>query len=126
MPPAWRYLWALPASLPGGLFAAVAWLAGARVAIADGIVEASGGRLLGALASGSPFVAITLGHVVLAGDARSLDACRAHERVHVRQYERFGVAFFALYAASSLWQLLRGGHPYRDNVFERQAREQAP
>ena len=126
MPPVWRYLWALPASLPGGLFAAVAWLTGARIACTDGIVEAAGGRLLGALASRSPFVAITLGHVVLAGDARSLEACRAHERVHVRHYERFGIAVFALYEASSLWQALRGRHPYRDNVFERPAREQAP
>jgi hypothetical protein len=125
MSTACRYLWALPASLVGGAFAAIAAIAGARIAVVDGIVEATGGRLLRALASRSPFVAITVGHVVLAGDVRSLAACRTHERVHVRQYERYGAAFFVLYAGSSLWQLVRGGHPYRDNVFERQARELA-
>jgi hypothetical protein len=41
--------------------------------------------------------------------------------VHVRQYERWGVLFFPLYAASSLWQLARGRDPYRDNRFEREA-----
>jgi hypothetical protein len=120
----WRYLWAAPASLVGALVALAAWCAGAQVTTLRGVVEVAGGRL-GALAARTPFVAITLGHVVLACDDASLARCRAHERVHVRQYERFGIAFFALYAASSAWQWLRGRDPYRDNAFEREARELA-
>lgn len=121
---AWRYSWAAPASLAGAVVALVAWALGARVRAVAGVCEVAGGRL-GSLASRTPFAAITLGHVVLACDAASLARCRSHERVHVRQYERFGAAFFVLYAASSLWQWLRGRDPYRDNAFEREARELA-
>ena len=46
---------------------------------------------------------------------------RAHERVHVRQYERLGALFFPLYVGSSLVQWLRGRDPYFDNHFEREA-----
>ena len=67
------------------------------------------------------FAALTLGHVVLAVDARSLTALRAHEREHVRQYERWGALFGPAYLLSVLWQVLRGADPYRANRFERQA-----
>jgi hypothetical protein len=120
-----RYGWALPATLVGATTALVAWALGARVSLLDGLVEVVGGRLGRALARRSRFVAITLGHVVLACDRRSLERCRAHERVHVRQYERFGAAFFVLYAGSSAWQWLRGRDAYLDNAFEREARDHA-
>jgi hypothetical protein len=51
-----------------------------------------------------------------------LHRLRTHEHEHVRQYERWGVLFFAAYPLSSLWQLLRGHRPYMDNWFEIQAR----
>ena len=72
------------------------------------------------------FEAITLGHVVLGLDTACLDGARAHEQVHVRQYERWGPLFVPLYLASSGWQWLRGGCPYRDNHFEREACALAP
>ena len=72
------------------------------------------------------FEAITLGHVVLGLDTACLDGARAHEQVHVRQYERWGPLFVPLYLASSGWQWLRGGCPYRDNHFERDAYALAP
>ena len=50
---------------------------------------------------------------------------RAHERVHVRQYGRWGVLFLLAYPAESLLQLLLGHHPYLDNRFEVQARVQS-
>ena len=50
-----------------------------------------------------------------------LSSLRAHEQVHVRQYERWGLFFVPAYLVSSLWQLLRGRHIYRDNCFEREA-----
>jgi hypothetical protein len=65
--------------------------------------------------------AITFGHVVLAVDCEALEATRAHERVHVAQYERWGPLFIPAYVASSLVAWLRGGNPYLDNRFEREA-----
>lgn len=69
-----------------------------------------------------PFAAITHGHVVLAVDAREMARCRAHERVHVAQYERWGPLFLLAYLGSSLWQWLQGRHAYWDNGFEVEAR----
>ena len=88
-------------------------------------MEIAGGRLgraVSRLPAALRFDAITFGHVVLAVDRERLDACRRHERVHVRQYERWGALFFVLYAASSVRQWLRGRSPYLDNCFEREAR----
>lgn len=68
-----------------------------------------------------PIGAITLGHVVLGADARCLAESRGHERVHVRQYERWGALFPLLYAAASLAALALGRSVYAGNVFERQA-----
>ena len=72
-----------------------------------------------------PFRAITLGHVVLAATHAERDAFRAHERVHVRQYERWGLLFFLAYPLASAWAVLNGGRAYRDNVFEVAARREA-
>jgi hypothetical protein len=69
--------------------------------------------------------AITFGHVVLAVDAVALERTRAHERIHVNQYERWGALFIPAYLAASLWAAVRGGDPYFDNPFERQARDLA-
>jgi hypothetical protein len=44
-------------------------------------------------------VAITLGHVVLATTESALKKTRSHERVHVRQYERWGPFFIPAYLA---------------------------
>ncbi|MFN2587844.1 MAG: hypothetical protein ABR613_06990 [Actinomycetota bacterium] len=70
--------------------------------------------------------AITFGHVVLCVD--DLDETTfAHELVHVRQYEAWGVLLWPAYLLAALWARLRGGAAYRDNHFERQARgERAP
>jgi hypothetical protein len=66
--------------------------------------------------------AITLGHVVLGVSREALTATRTHERAHVRQFERWGVLLLVLYPLAGLAAWLRGGHPYRDNVFECEAR----
>ena len=76
----------------------------------------------GARALALPFRAIVFGHVILAVSAEELLRLGPHERVHVAQYERWGPVFLLAYPASSLWQWLRGRHPYRDNAFEVQAR----
>ena len=40
---------------------------------------------------------MTLGHVVIARNAELLDKTRDHERVHVRQCERWGPLFIPVY-----------------------------
>jgi len=121
----WRYAWAAPCSAVGLILGLVAWLYGATVRVRAGALEFGGGRA-GALAARLPapcaFSAITFGHVILGTDHATLAAVRAHEQVHVRQYERWGLLFFPAYLLSSAVQLVRGGDPYLDNWFEREAR----
>lgn len=119
-----RYLWAAPVTAPGLALAASARWTGGSVRRAEGVVEASGGwpgSFLGCAIPGFPIAAITLGHVVLAASEEEMGRCRAHERSHVAQYERWGVLFPLLYAAASLTALASGRNAYRDNVFEREA-----
>jgi hypothetical protein len=66
-------------------------------------------------------LAITFGHVVLGRDRESLSMTRAHERVHVRQYEMWGPAFIPAYLAATAYAVASGHDGYRDNVFEREA-----
>lgn len=121
------YLWAAPATLIGLALAGLDRAVGGRVALHSGVVEAEGPLLawglthLSLLDQGAS--AITFGHVVLAVDAAALEYTRAHERVHVGQYERWGPLFIPLYLASSAWAAARGRHPYYDNRFEREARD---
>ena len=65
--------------------------------------------------------AMTLGHVVLGRDPELLDLTRSHERVHVRQYERWGPLFIPAYLGVMLILMARGRRPYEDNPFEREA-----
>lgn len=91
------------------------------------MLEAAGGPLGPLLRRVYPPMAIgaiTLGHVVLAQDRDFLVRSRAHERVHVRQYERWGVLFPLAYLLASGWVAVRGGDVYRDNCFEREAFEE--
>ena len=119
-----RYAWASPPTLVGMALLLVALAAGARPRVIDGAIEVAGGglqRWIARLPRRCRFGAITLGHVVICIDARTADIVRAHEQVHIRQYERWGALLFPLYAGSSLLQLARGRDPYRDNHFEREA-----
>jgi hypothetical protein len=108
-----------------GLLAGLVMLCcGGQVQLVFGVAEFSGG-LLGVAAGALPgcvrFSAITLGHVILGLGRAEVSAARAHEHVHVRQYEVWGPLFLLAYAGSSLWQIARGRRFYRDNFFERQA-----
>jgi len=91
----------------------------------DGVIEACGPsiawglRHLTLLKGGAS--ALTLGHVVLARDVETLDWTRQHERVHVRQYERWGALFLPAYVLASVWAAVRGRHFYFDNRFEAEA-----
>lgn len=122
-----RHGWALPASLIGVVLVLLSLASGGRAAMHRGVWEASGGWPGRWLARGLPFTgpvaAITFGHVVLGDFEASLEATRAHERAHVRQYECWGLFFFPAYLLAGLWIWLKGGNPYRDNVFEVAARK---
>lgn len=124
----WSYAWASPNTAIGLALGLAALVFGARCQSRQGTVEIFGGRL-GALFAAPwlacPFRAVTLGHVILATDDGTLECARAHEQVHVRQYEQWGPLFLPAYLASSLWQLACGRHCYRDNWFERQAYERS-
>jgi hypothetical protein len=119
------YLWAGPTTIIG-IFLALASLRRGHVAIVDGVIEAHGPFLRRALAWLTPLArgadAMTLGHVVIGRDARALELTRAHERVHVRQYELWGPLFVPAYLLAGAWALIQGTHPYFDNRFERDAR----
>ncbi len=120
------YAWAAPTSLLGLLAVA---LTAPRWRVVDGVIEAHGprlARLLDLVAPQMHVLAMTLGHVVIARDAAALDETRAHERVHVRQAERWGPCFVPAYLIASAVAWSRGGDAYADNVFERDAWSAAP
>ena len=124
-PSGWTYLWVAPCTAVGVLPALLLCAAGASARRVTGVLEVAfdedrlpGARWLAKL----PFSAITLGHIVLARTHACHTAVRLHERIHVAQYERWGMLFFVLYLGNSAWQLVRGRRPYFDNHFEQQAR----
>ncbi len=120
-----NYLWTSPNTIPGLLLAVPTLLTGGKAASVDGVLEIQGGLGSWFLRHCIPLkggaAAITLGHVVLAIDQPTLNRTRTHERVHVRQAERWGPIFFPAYAVASLIAWWRGRHYYRDNYFEREA-----
>jgi hypothetical protein len=122
----WFYLWPFPVTLLGLLLALIARSSGGMLQRVDGVLEAAGGWPARVLRRGFPFsgavAAITLGHVVVGVSQDALSATRAHERAHVRQFERWGVLMLVLYPLAGLIAWVRGGNPYRDNFFEREAR----
>lgn len=123
-----RLLWAAPCSLLGLGFALPVLLLGGRARWAQGALEVSHRPTLAACSRRMrrmPFRGIVFGHVILAVTTEELRTIGAHERVHVEQYGRWGLFFLPAYAASSLWQLLRGRDPYWDNAFEVDARRRS-
>jgi uncharacterized protein (DUF2062 family) len=120
------YLWAFPTTSVGLLFVPAA-LVGGRLQWVDGVLELSGGGVAyflehcTLLQGGAS--AMTLGHVVLGRDQAALDRTRSHERVHVRQVERWGPLFLPAYVIASLVAAVKGRDFYRGNRFEREAFE---
>jgi hypothetical protein len=125
-----RYVWALPNTLIGLLFVPIAVFQGSGLQIVGGVLEIHGPLIALILHRCIPIPggasAITFGHVVLGCDRMTLDATRSHERVHVRQCERWGPAFIPAYLIAGLWAHLNGSGAYRGNYFERQARSHGP
>jgi hypothetical protein len=120
-----QYVWAAPATLLGLVFVPFAIVSRGRVRAVCGVIEIHGGLVTlflrrGVLIRGG-IEAMTLGHVVLGLDQLSLDCSRAHERVHVAQYERWGPMMIPLYLLFSAFARLRGADPYFGNRFEVEA-----
>lgn len=108
------YAWAAPVSTAGLLVGAVA---GCRPQPRDGVLVFAGARgPVGAMLRRRGFAATTLGHVVITTDAFPSAELLAHELVHTRQAERWGVAFGPAYVA------LLARYGYREHPFERAAR----
>jgi hypothetical protein len=70
------------------------------------------------------WLAITLGRHILAWRPLS-ESELAHELAHVQQWARHGWSFPVAYALASVRAVATGGHWYRDNAFEREARAAA-
>ena len=119
------YVWVFPGTFVGLTFSALALLTGGKAKVVSGVLETHGGLVTHILKRGNiwvgPISAITLGHVVLGCDEATLLRTRRHERVHVRQYERWGPFFIPAYLACSAWVGWRGFHAYLDNPFEVEA-----
>jgi hypothetical protein len=111
--------WSAPNTLVG-LSLLVLFGRGARIAWVDGALEAwgSGIRLMFARYSPIGASAMTLGHVVLGTNQTILAMARDHERVHVRQAERWGPFFLPAYLGASFLLWIRGKDAYRHNPFE--------
>ena len=121
-----RYVWAAPNTVIGLALVSLGLLSGATLQVVSGVLEASGGLLNMLLRYAVPIdggvAAITFGHVVIARDHHSLNATRAHERVHVRQYEIWGPFFIPAYLVAGAWAAVNGRGAYDGNYFEEDAR----
>lgn len=119
------YAWAVPTSALGLIGAVAALLTGGHARVEQGVLEVHGGVTRWLLRHAVPITggaaAMTLGHVVLARSREALNRTRSHERVHVRQCERWGPLFVPAYLAAGGWALLRGRSAYTGNWFERRA-----
>jgi hypothetical protein len=119
------YLWAAPTTSIGLLFVPLALISGGSIRVCQGVLEIQGGLVTTFLRKIVPLPggasAMTLGHVVIAQDAMLLDLTRSHERIHVRQCERWGPFFIPAYFIGAIYARLRGRQAYRDNPFEREA-----
>ncbi len=120
-----RYLWAMPTTCLGLVFVPLALATGGRLSVVQGVLEIHGGIVRWFLTHMIPIrggaEAMTLGHVILGRTTQSLQRCRVHEQVHVRQVEKWGILFVPVYLLAGLTALLRGQDPYRDNCFEQEA-----
>lgn len=118
------FLWAAPYTLLGLMIGAIGLCTGGRAQLRGRVLEFHSGGVkwfLHRLPGGQFTMALTLGHTVLGQTSAALDVSREHELVHVRQFERWGPLMGPLYLGWCLVIWFRGGRPYWDNPFEREA-----
>lgn len=113
------HVWASPYTVTG---ITIGLLLGGRFQRVDGVIEIHGPRVAKVLHRlWVPALALTFGHVVFGQDEASLRTTRNHERVHVHQYERWGIAFVPAYLICWIVLSIQGRDGYRDNPFEVEA-----
>ncbi len=115
-----RYTWAAPTSAFGLTVGVLTLATRGRAQVRRGVIEFHGG-FASWLADRFGFAAMTLGHVIIGCDPLSLDRCRDHEHVHVRQVERWGPFFLPAYVVAGVWSWCRTRSAYYENPFEREA-----
>jgi len=120
-------IWTIPNTMLGVLIGLLGLVSGGRCRFREGCFEFWGGGTTWFLKR-FPInaVAMTLGHTVLGVSDEYLHSAGDHERVHVRQYERWGPFFLPAYILCSGWIWWAGGNAYRDNPFEVEAYSKAP
>jgi hypothetical protein len=123
-----KVVWASTWSVWGMAVGILGLLTGGGVRRRGPILEFWGG-MLPLFLKYFPFIAgspvATFGHVVVGRSERYLDACRPHQLVHVKQYERWGPLFVPTYLTLGLAMWCCGKRPYYDNPFEREAFQQS-
>lgn len=122
-------LWASPYSLLGMIIGGIGMLTLGCGRFRDGAFEFYGGGtrfFVRHLPTGKRTAGFTLGHVILGQTGEGLEEVGDHERVHVRQFERWGPAMGPAYLLASAWMYFIGRDAYRDNPFEVEAYKKAP
>lgn len=122
-------LWASPYSILGVCIGSIGMLFGGKCRLRDGAIEfyEGGSRwFVCRLPPGPLTLGFTLGHVILGQTGPGLEVVGEHERVHVRQFERWGPIMGPAYLLASAYMWLIGRDAYRDNPFEVEAYNQAP
>jgi len=121
-------IWALPYTLLGIAIGLLGLLTGGRGKLHTGVWEFHGGfvTLFLDLLPLPQVLGFTLGHTVLGRSHDALELTREHERVHVRQFERWGLLMGPAYLGWSAVLWCRGKDAYRDNPFEVEAYAIAP
>ena len=117
-----KILWAAPYTILGLFFGCLGLLTGGKLHKSAGAIEFYGGAV-GWFLRRLPIrpSAMTLGHTIVGLTKSDLDRTRAHEMIHVRQYERWGFFFVPAYFLASLIAWWQGKNYYRDNAFEVEA-----
>ena len=121
-------VWAAPITLVALLVAMLLCLRHAKLRYRLGAIDCLGlpvADTLDWLPTTARVDAITLGHVIFSRDEHIATTWCAHERIHVRQYERWGIFLPLAYGIASVIAWTNGECPYRDNAFEREARQPA-
>lgn len=119
-----QIFWASPNTLAGLLIAGANCCTGGKIRFRQGALESFGGWVAKGIRrfpTGPTTAGVTLGHIIFGQSADGLDSVKNHERVHVKQYERFGPFFLPIYFSMSAIAWWYGKDPYRDNPLEIEA-----
>ncbi len=122
---AWRYVWPSPYTIFGLLIYLIPIRGSRSLLVHRGTIGVMGpaiDRILVRAPILGGAAAMTFGHAILAKDRETFYSTWNHERIHVDQYERWGLLFVPMYLGVGLWLKLRDKDPYWDNPFEIEAR----